>query len=176
MAWDKTLPADTTELRLGPGYIRDNWDAIETADTSLLLTGVNLDEQAGDLSLNASTYRLFAKSANGNTELFGINSAGNVAQLTRGAPSPGASGYTFLPGTTAAGGLRLVWGRSSGISNNGTITVSDLTTIYQATFTIEDSSATPASRAYISSIATNVITVKVPTGGTVVLRWFAIGV
>lgn len=176
MAWDKNFPANDTQLVLGPSFIRNNWEAIETADTSLGQTGINLSKQSEDLSLFDDTYRLFSKSDGTNTELFGINSAGNVVQLTRGSPSPASSGYTFLPGTTASGGIRLVWGRSTGISNDDTITVSGLTTIYQATFTIEDSSATPASRAYISSIATNVINVKVPTSGSVVLRWFAIGV
>ena len=171
MAWDKDLPADNTELALGPSYTRNNWQAIETADTSLGQAGINLSQQSGNLDSFASTYRLFSKSDGPNTELYGINSAGNVNQLTKGSPSLNSSGNIFL-----SGGLILAWGIAPSIGNSGTITVSSMTTVYQATFTIEDSSATPESRAYISGIATNVITIKVPTGGTVILRWIAVGV
>lgn len=30
MAWDKTLPANSSKLRVSAGYIRDNWNAIQT--------------------------------------------------------------------------------------------------------------------------------------------------
>lgn len=176
MAWDKNLPADTTALRLGPSYQRDNWDAIETGDDTLKVAKWNLAQQGSAPGSIATTYQIFSKQGNSKSELFGINSAGNVTQLTRGIPSPGSDGNTFLPGTVASGGLLIEWGRSAGITNNGTITVSSMTEVYQATFTIEDSSASPGSRAYISGISTNVITVKVPTVGSVVLRWIAIGV
>jgi hypothetical protein len=172
MVWNKLLPTDKNEIRTLGEDIRPNWEAIESADSTLKQAGVNLAEQGGDLAGLSTTCRIFGKAANGQTELFVQNSAGGDAvQLTRGKPTVAATGFTFLPG-----GIIMAWGKSTGITNNGTITVSGLTTIYQATFTIEDSSSSPASRAYISGISTNVITVKVPTLGSVVLRWIAIGV
>lgn len=176
MAWDKNLPADTTALRLGPSFQRNNWEAIETGDATLKLAKLNLAQQGSDPGSIATTYQIYGKNSNGNTELFGQNSKGDIVQLTKGLPTASSNGNTFLPGTDASGALIMAWGRSAGISNNGTITVSAMTEVYQATMTIEDSSASPGSRAYISGISTNVITVKVPTDSSVVLRWIAIGV
>jgi hypothetical protein len=185
MAFDPDLPANETKLVAAPGVIQNNWAAIEQGDDSFLPYSINLYNRTDDGSLNddpdylATAYKLYCKEdSSGNPELFGRNildpggtPTNNEVQLTRGAPTKNSSGSTYIPG-----GILMAWGRSTSISNNGTITVSAMTTIYQATFTIEDSSSSPASRAYISGISTNVITVKVPTGGSVVLRWIAIGV
>lgn len=167
MAWDKNLPADDTELRLGPSYIRDNWAAIEGAETTLGQVGVNLAEQAGDLALNASTYRLYSKNDGTNTELYGINSAGNVAQLTKGLPVLAAAGSTFLPG-----GLILAWGQDATGAN---VTVAAMTTIYQVVATVKDTSGTPTDRNIaVNSVVGNVFKIYSSTAGQV--SWMAIGV
>lgn len=177
MAWDKTLPADTSQLRLGPSYIRDNWDAIETADTSLGQTGVNLSEQAGDLALFASTYRLYSKDSGGNTELFGINSNGDVTQFSKESSTLAASGNIFIPG-----GLFAQWRTQSVTSGNS---VSFPTAFgaapYYVNFIVQ---GTPANNRLYQRISgtptaaafTPLILNTSGLGITATIKWFAFGV
>ena len=155
--------------RLGVDHITNN---LAGAGKHNQVTSV---AQAADPVTNATENAIYCKLASGINELFMRRSSnGSVIQLTSGTPISATTGFTYLPGT-ATHGLRLLWGISAGVANNGTITVAAATTLLQATITINDSSVTPNSRAYIASIAGNIINIKVPTGGTVDLSYIAIG-
>lgn len=63
-------------------------------------------DQASNPGSSASQVVEFAKSTSGSSELFiQRDGVATAIQLTRGTPSVGANGYTFLPG-----GLLLQWG------------------------------------------------------------------
>lgn len=102
--------------------------------------------------------------------LFYKNAQLSEIRLT-GITSAATTGYATL-----AGALILAWGTASSIADNGTVTVSVLTTLYQVTFVIEDSSGgTITSRAYLKSTSTNTFTIRT-SGSAVTLRYIAIGV
>lgn len=125
MAWDPDLPADNSILRLSPSYILDNWDAIETADSTFTPDGFNFNQQGMDLSQIASVYRLFSKASGGNTELFGINSGGTVTQFSGGSPSTGGGGTGTAYSWNLVGGIQLRFGEvtgATGANNSKAIT------------------------------------------------------
>jgi len=99
MAWDASLPANSTKIRLGPAVIRDNWQAIQQADSTFRPYAINLTDRtplavsnnptAISGSNNACT--LYCKQdASGNQEIYSIDPSSNVIQLTEG----GAMGST----------------------------------------------------------------------------------
>lgn len=178
MVFDPSLPANATKLRLAPGVIQDNWVAIEEAGASFKPYAINLNNRTqigaipNDPAAIADTYITYCKETSGGTpELYGISAAGAISQLTNGAPTVTASGNTFLPG-----GLIFSWA-SGNYTNNQQITVSGITTLYQVVITIDDSSPTPASRAYVYDINGDPgkFKVNLPTGN-VTLRYMAIGI
>ena len=59
MAWNKSLPADATKLRLSASIIRSNWDAIETGGVPY--TKLQLAKQAVNPTRQNSTGWLFTK-------------------------------------------------------------------------------------------------------------------
>ena len=148
MAFDPTQPTDTTKLRLIGDVIRPNWVAIQDGESTFKPTAINLDNRTVSVPAQvdpvaiADAYLLYCKEdVGGNPELYGINEASQVSQLTSGIPTITNQGNTFLPG-----GLTLAWG--SGVyANNNTISPSGITTLYQAVITIDDSSGSPGSRA-----------------------------
>lgn len=122
MAWNKNLPADNSVLRLSPDYIRQNWDAIETADTTLKQTGINFAVQGSDLAALASAYRLFSKNdTNGDSQLFGVSSDGTVKQFTGSTPSTG-SGTGTSYSWDFENGLQLRFGNVTVAAASTTIT------------------------------------------------------
>lgn len=177
MAFDPSLPANSTKLRLAPGVIQNNWAAIEEGLSSFKPQSINLDNRtplavSNDPTAIPDTYITYCKDdASGNPELFGINESSQISQLTAGVPTVTALGNTFLPG-----GLILSWGGGS-FSNNQTISPSGISTLYQVVISINDSSATPASRAYVFNINTvaGTFQVKLPSG-TTSLTYIAIGI
>ncbi len=178
MAFDPALPANSTKLRLAPGVIQDNWAAIEEGQSSFKPEAINLNNRTplggvpNDPTAIADTYITYCKDdTDGNPELFGINESSQISQLTKGVPTVSASGNTFLPG-----GLILSWASGS-FNNNDTISPSGITTLYQVVITIDDSSATPASTAYVFNINTvaGTFQVKLPSGATS-LTYMAIGI
>jgi hypothetical protein len=68
MAWDKTLPADASKLRLSAGYIRANWTALENGDVPYVK--LKLAEQAANPTRANDTGWLFTKQASSQTELY----------------------------------------------------------------------------------------------------------
>lgn len=175
MAFDTTQPTDTTKLRLVGNVIRPNWVAIQDGESTFKPIAINLNNRTvsgptNDPTAIANTFIVYSKEdAGGNPELYGINESSQVTQLTKGIPTITNQGHTFL-----AGGLILSWANGT-FSNNDTITPSGITTLYQVVITIDDSSATPASRAYVFNITGATFQVKLPSGSTV-LRYMVIGV
>lgn len=116
MAFDSSLPADTTTIRNLSTVIPANWQAIETADSSFAPDAINFAQQGSHRPLIASIYQLYSK-ASGGTELFGINSNGDINQFTKGTPTLATTGSVFL-----VGGIILNWGQFTftGTSGNDT--------------------------------------------------------
>lgn len=138
MAWDPNLPADTTPVRLGPSYQRDNWKAIEEADDTLLPYALNLlDRDSSTPPANSDpdylekAYKIYCKQDGaGNPEFFGRNildsgATNNEVQLTYGAIARAVggtsnNGETFLPG-----GISIKFGRATVIGTTN-VTYSSL--------------------------------------------------
>jgi len=111
MAWNLTVPADTAKIRDLGTLIRPNWDAIEQADLTFKPKAINLNDRTiSGPSANptpiADSYIVYSKSvASGNAELYGIDEAGNILQMTSGLPQLTDTGTSFIPG-----GLIIKWG------------------------------------------------------------------
>jgi len=90
MAFDRTLPANTTKLRNLGIVIRPNWEAIELADSSFQPQAINFaDRTVAAVPSNpvaiADTYITYSKTDGaGNPEYFGIDDSSNVIQFTYG--------------------------------------------------------------------------------------------
>lgn len=128
MAWDNTQPTNTTKIRNLGVVIRPNWVAIEQADSTFKPWAINFtDRTAAGIAVNptalAAAYLMYCKQdAAGNPELFGISSANNIIQFTRGAPTIATTGSVFLPG-----GLFLKWGQ---FTFTGTSTTQNFVTAF----------------------------------------------
>lgn len=100
MAWDKTQPLVTTKLRLVPSVITPNWQALE--EGSVPHEKIMLAERAADPAAVVDRVHIYSKedATSGFTELYSINSNGNVIQLTKGTlgPLPAAPGLNAVPG------------------------------------------------------------------------------
>lgn len=182
MAWDKTEPTNTTKIRNLGVVIRPNWDAIETADSTFQPEALNFtDRNAGGIiptnpAAISTAYILYSRQDSGGvTELFASPPAGTPLQLTKGTPTHGTNGKTFLPGTQASGGILLAWNRES-VASGGTVTVSALTTIYSVNITIDDISVTPSDSAYVFNVSSNTFRVRSKSGNAVTIYWQAIGI
>lgn len=88
MAFDKTLPANTTLLRNAPGIITSNWTAIEEGDSSFKPYAVNLQDRtplvvSNDPSTISGSSIIYVKQdASANPELYSKDGSGNIIQLT----------------------------------------------------------------------------------------------
>ena len=188
MTYNPNIPLATQTIASTQSPIQTNFTQINSAssgfavDHQTLTDNVNggkhnqisFLQQSGDPTAANNINFLYEKSSGGKNELFmrrASNDGSAVIQMTYGTPSGTTTGSSFLPG-----GFTIAWGVSGATGNNGSVTIAALTTIYQVTFTINDSSVSPGSRAYLSSTGGNAFTIKVPTGGTVILSYVAIGV
>lgn len=68
MTWDPSKPADNTKLRLAPGLIRVNWNAIEQGGVPY--DKLQLQEQATNPTRANNTGWLYTKEISSQTELF----------------------------------------------------------------------------------------------------------
>lgn len=119
MAWDKTLPLNNSKFGVSPGYLRNNWDALEdTIGTDHYYMGqsndgkhkyVSLVEQSSAPTTAASVGAVYTKDSGTQPELFfREESSGDEVQLT----SNGALGpFTSI---TAASGSDLSITAASG--------------------------------------------------------------
>lgn len=120
MAWDVTKPANNTKIRNGPGQIRDNFKAIEEADSSLQQYGSNLIDRdtVGAITANptaiADTMIVYSKQdSSGDPQLYSIDPSANITQLTGNVDSTAAAkGHITLPGN-----IKLNWGKISSTGN-----------------------------------------------------------
>lgn len=121
MAWNKNLPADNTKLRLAPGVIRDNNDALETG--AVPFDAIQLQEQAasppGGITPGASKGFFYGHPNNGQTEAFFVNSASIIRQLTGNGLSSGnvtasVQAYGTMYGITLPSGIILNFGMVTG--------------------------------------------------------------
>lgn len=112
MAFDKSQPTNTTKIRNLGVVIRPNWDAIEEAQASLQLWGSNYVRRNGvapsnDPTAIANNVIVYAKNdSSGNAQLYAIDDASNVLQVTGGAPTKTANGEVFLTGA-----VYMKWGQ-----------------------------------------------------------------
>lgn len=173
MAFDPSLPADSTKLRLAPGVIQDNWEAIEEGQSSFKPYAVNLNNRTplavpNDPTGITDAYIMYCKDdGSGNAELFGRSENSDIIQFTQGSPTKSANGITFLPG-----GLYLAWGQDAA---NGNVTITGMTTIYQVVATVNDTSGTPTDRNITVNFKSgNVFRIYSSVAGQV--SWIAIGV
>lgn len=105
MPWDRTLPANSSKIRLSAGYIRSNWDAIEFGDVPY--DKLQLQEQAANPTQTADTGWLYTKDSATITELFYMDDQATpeVIQLTSGGKI-GSSGRDLI-------GARLFFGSTT---------------------------------------------------------------
>jgi hypothetical protein len=180
MAWDKTFPVPTTKIRDLSTGIPNNWDAIESADTSFTPDGLNLTKQGSDLSKLTDAIRIYSKDdSSGDTQLFAINDASSavVNQLT------GAS-YTETTNPGSAGGTlyKIVWpidgtsrivvygGKSGAFSGSAVVTLPEsYTTLYTGSATADDANVQKI------SFQTSTSSITLRTENSVEVRWFLIG-
>lgn len=122
MAFDPSLPANSTKLRLAPGVIQDNWVAIQDGESTFKPKVVNLNNRTvsgptDDPTAIADAFLLYCKDDSaGNAELFGINESSQITQFTRGIPTYAIPGQVYLPG-----GLLVQW-NSVSVASGATVT------------------------------------------------------
>jgi len=181
MAWDKTYPVPTTKIRDLSNGIPDNWDAIETADTTFTPDGLNLTKQGADLSKLADNIRLYTKDdGSGDTQLFAINDASSavINQLTGAKISNSANGGTAggtiykidlpIDGTTR---IIIYSGRTSSFTGSATVTVPEtLSTIYTAQVTPDNGTSSNQ-----STILRGVTTSTIYNSAAFTTNWLIIG-
>lgn len=163
MAWDATQPADNTKIRNGASQTRPNFIAIGTGDPTFKPESINFDNRTplgsnNDPSALSDSYRVYCKEdANSNAELFGIDDAGNISQLTSRRASVASTGYSMI-----APGLMMQWGAESISGATGTATV---------TFPVAFSSTVfNAQATFGTNVTTGTITAKTFTATTMELR------
>jgi hypothetical protein len=115
VAFDKSLPADTTKIRNLGVVIRPNWVAIEEADSSFKPYAINLQSRtalivANDPATIAGSSIMYVKDDSaGNPEAFAKDGSGNIIQMTVGGRLGGTttnatiSGLRFGTSTVAYG-------------------------------------------------------------------------
>lgn len=138
MPFNPNQPLDTTKLRNCPQMLRDNFQAIVDGDPSFSVQCLNLinrnseDLQADPVPI-ANTSILYSKtSANGNTDLYVMNSLGKSIQLTSGTPDINNEAGN----STLLGGAQLLWGNQV-MWNGMTITISTIKEIYNVVLCIQ---------------------------------------
>lgn len=178
MVWDRSQPTDNTKLRLAPGVIRPNWDALETGGVPFDM--LRLEEQAGNPTRVDNRGFIFAKQgSSGFTELYYLNdnnpadvtqlTSGAVAQLVPTAPTLNAnSGRVYLPG-----GLLMQWGNASfaAVATSSPTFSTAFTTVYTVTGT-----TSVGDRKFAITAITNAgFTWASESAATGVVRYIAIG-
>lgn len=141
MAWNITVPADTAKIRDLGVLIRPNWSAIQEADLTFKPKAINLNDRTiSGPSANptpiADSYIIYSKSvSSGNSQLYGIDEAGNILQMTNGLPTLTTAGSSFIPG-----GLIIKWGTVdlSNVANPVTYPVAFPTATLAVSLTMAD--------------------------------------
>ena len=139
MAFDKTQPTNTCKIRNLGDVIRPNWVAIEEGLSSFRVASLNVANRTvlgipGNPAAIASTDILFSKSdASGNTQLYVIDPASRVTQITVSAsPTSNTNGFTWLPG-----GMLMQWGHTGGIASNADAVVGFVTPFSAVVYNVQ---------------------------------------
>lgn len=130
MTFDSSKPNSNESPSQFPAQAQTNWSRIEAIvsadhqwnDAADASDGkhnkARFPEQASAPSTAANEVALYSKEANSISELYmRRESDGNEIQMTTGAVSAAASGYSFLPG-----GVIIQWGKKTSPGTSGTIT------------------------------------------------------
>lgn len=129
MTWNKDLPEDTQKMRTLSSVIRDNWEAIQLAGSTLKPQALNFlaRDTDGGIPANApavaNAYVLYSKNTTVNSvtkpELFYTDPSGNSLQLT-GHPV-GVSGTFSTNGESVLpGGFFIKWAKVTVPSGDNT--------------------------------------------------------
>jgi len=111
MVWDKTKPQGSTKIRNLGVVITPNWEAIETADSTLLLQAINLADRdalgiASDPTAIADSVITFCKKdASGKPQGYAIDPDSLITKLTGGSLTAANPGKVVFPN-----GLIIIWG------------------------------------------------------------------
>ena len=155
MAFDKTLPANSTKLRNAPTVLTDNFAAIEEADSSFKPYAINLQDRnplavANDpATISGSSIIYVKQDGSGNPELYSKDGSGNILQMTSGGllggPSTAIKGSTIRFGsstrTNNQNAMVSAWAYVSSagavLAGNGiaSVTHTASTGVYQLNFT-----------------------------------------
>ena len=125
MAWDITQPTDNTKIRDLGVVIRPNWQAIQTANSSITPDTMNLTNRSVaalpvDPKAIADAYVMYCKTdAAGNSELFGIDPNSVISQFTSTDYTLAQDGYAVIPP-----GILIQWGRDLMVGGTSTLAVS----------------------------------------------------
>jgi len=149
MAWDKTLPTNSTKIRNYPTVLTANWQAIEENDSGVVGTSLNqwaihlIDRSTIGGSNTPSRLddvnQLYTRNDGSTNQLFMLDSENpaNEIQLTRSTEvTVGANGQTFLPG-----GVLFQWFTYSLPAGNTTVTypIAFPTAVYNVGLTLSAS-------------------------------------
>ena len=130
MAWDDSLPSNSTKIRNYPTVLTDNWKAIEENDTGVVATSLNqwaihlIDRSTIGGSNTPSRLdninQIYTRNDGSTNQLYMLDSENpaNEVQLTRSTEvTVGANGQTFLPG-----GVLMQWFTATVITGTTSIT------------------------------------------------------
>lgn len=188
MAWDKTLPSNSTKIRNYPTVLTANWQALEENDTGVVATSLNqwsihlIDRSTISGSNTPSRLddvnQIYSRNDGSTNQLFMLDSENpaNEIQLTRSTEvTVGATGQTFLPG-----GVLMQWFTTTCAPNNQSHTFPTAfpSAIYNINFTpYLNSTNNNDVDVYIiqSSISTSGFQTRNSTGQTFTLYVQAIG-
>ena len=121
MAFNKNEPQDTTKIRNLSTILTDNFTGIQEGDASFAPWALNLIRRNGaapsvDPTAIADNIILYSKdSSAGQAELYAINEASGISQITGGAPTATTTGSVFIPG-----GIIIKWGQFTFSGNTNT--------------------------------------------------------
>ena len=124
MAFDKTLPSNTTKIRNYPTVLTGNFAGIQEADNTFLPIAINFADRTplpdpNDPAALAATVKVYSKQDGaGAPQIYAINPSSVVQQLTNfGSVTAAAEGSVLL-----TGGIIIKWGTFTPAAAAGTFT------------------------------------------------------
>ena len=175
-AWDATQPTDNTKLRLGPGLVRANWDALQAGECPF--DALELVEQAASppagITPAAGFGFLYSFLSGGNTELFFVNGASTVSQLTNLQKTNVDTRYVI----TTPWNLIIAWGSRSVTSAGHSFTWQSVGNAFSSApfviATVSDSAGTTNVTTY--NVTVTGASLKTSAAGPYTVYYIAIGV
>lgn len=172
MTFDPSQPQDITKLRNAPALIRNNFQAIQSGDSSFSMNAVNIaNRDTNNLSSDPSPIEnnviLYCKtSSSGNSDLYVLTPNNNPVQLTSATPE-----ISNLRGsTTLLGGVKLCWGTLI-MGNDTSVEIVGLSQIFSINFCMQ-SKGSSSSYASVKEIVGNKVTVLFSNKGANNTCWY----